>query len=183
MSRQPRRLWFGDWRRDQETVASDQDGADTIVITQLDEGDSEPPERRRDVRRGVMAAVAIAALCVVAFAVFSGGNEPRVASQQTQVPPQQLQVPQTQVPQGAPPQGFGGPDLTGPAAVKAAEAAVARFPGDVERVTRGPSGGGYVVHVIQPDGVEVHVLLDDHFKIQGSDAGGAPSGFGSGTRQ
>lgn len=132
--------------------------------------------------------VAIALLFALGFALSSGGNDKPLASDESQVPPAQAQqaqpqLPQPQVPQGAPPQGFGGPDLTGPAAVKAAEAAVARYPGDVERVTRGPAGSGYVVHVFQPDGNEVHVLVDDHFEVQGSDAHSGPRTFGPGTSQ
>jgi hypothetical protein len=92
-------------------------------------------------------------------------TEPQTAPAQPQPQPQLPQVPQG----GG--QGFGGADLTGSGAAKAAKAAVAQFPGDVERVTAGPTGGGYVVHVIQPDGNEVHVVVSDEFKVLGSDAG------------
>ena len=135
--------------------------------------------------------MAIALLFALGFALSAGGNDKPLASDESQVPPTQApqaqpQLPQNQapqVPQGAPPQGFGGPDLTGPAAVKAAEAALARYPGDVERVTRGPAGSGYVVHVFTPDGNEVHVLVGDNFKVQGSDAQSGPRTLGPGTSQ
>jgi hypothetical protein len=188
MRKQARRLWLGDWHRDEERtlsqpVVDDADQADSVVFMPLDDGDAQVPEPRRNVRRGVAGVAAIALLCAIGFAVFSGDNDKPVASEPSQLPP--AQAPQTQVapvPQ-APPQGFGAPDLTGAGARKAAEAAVAKYPGDVERVTRGPAGGGYVVHVIQPDGNEVHVVVDDQFKVQGSDAGSAPPSFGSGTPQ
>jgi hypothetical protein len=196
MKKQARRLWLGDWQRDEEPplpqpVAADLDGTDTVVITPEDDGDTLAGERRRRGHRRLAGLAALALLCVLGFALSSGGSDKPVASQQAQAPqaqiPQaQLQLPPTQVPQipqGAPPQGFGGPDLTGAEATKAAEAAVAKYPGNVERVTRGPAGGGYVVHVIQPDGNEVHVIVDDKFKVQGSDAGSAPRNFGPGTPQ
>jgi hypothetical protein len=196
MKKQARRLWLGDWQRDDEPalaqpVAADLDRADTVVITPEDDGGTEPDERRRKGRRRLAGLAALALLCAVGFALSSGGSDKPVASQQAQAPAAQipqapLQLPQTQVPQvpqGAPPQGFGGPDLTGAEATRAAEAAVAKYPGNVERVTRGPAGGGYVVHVIQPDGNEVHVVVDDQFKVQGSDAGGGPRNFGPVTPQ
>lgn len=193
MRKQARRLWLGDWHRDEEPTlpqpfAADPDQTDTFVITPVDDEDAQPAESKRNVHRGVAVLAGIALLCVLGFALSSGGNDKPLTSEQSQGPPTQIpqaqpQVPQTQVPQGAPPQGFGGPDLTGADAAKAAEAAVAKYPGDVERVTRGPSGGGYVVHVIQSDGNEVHVLVDDHFKVQGSDADSGPRNFGSGRPQ
>jgi hypothetical protein len=197
MRKQARRLWLGDWRHDDEPTLSQSDQADTVVITPDDDGDVQPPGLRgRNLRRSIAGGIALAILCALAFALFSGSDDKQVASQQSQrpsaqvVPPTQTpqpqaqpQAPQAQVPQGAPGQGFGGPDLTGAEATKAAEAAVAKYPGDVERVTRGPTGGGYVVHVIQPDGNEVHVIVGDDFKVQGSDANSGPSNFGSGTPQ
>ena len=184
MRKQTRRLWFGEWQRDEEPGA-----ADTVLITPDDDGSEQPPTtQRRDVRRAVAGVVALAALCALVFALASGSDDTALVSEGSQQPPAQAPqvqppIPQAQPPQGAPPQGFGGPDLTGDEATKAAEAAVAKFPGDVERVTHGPTGGGYVVHVIQPDGNEVHVVVGDDFKVQGSDANSGPRGFGSGTSQ
>ena len=183
MRKQARKLWLGDWQRDDRGAPPGPDQADTFEITQVeDEALPRAPEKSRDLRRGVVAFAVIGAAFVLAIILFSGGGggTRELTSAQAQDPqfqaPQQVppaQVPQT--PQGVPPQGFGGADLTGAAAEKAAEAAVRTFPGDVERVTAGP-GGGYVVHVIQPDGNEVHVLVDPRFHVQGSDAGaGAPS--------
>src|SRR3954454_20647002 len=192
MRKQARRLWLGDWRHDDEPALSQSDQADTVVIRPDDDADAQPPNpRRRNLQRSIAGGIALALLCALAFSLFSGNDDPAVVSQQSQrpsaqAPPTQTpqpQVPQGQVPQGAPGQGFGGPDLTGAEATKAAEAAVAKYPGDVERVTRGPTGGGYVVHVIQPDGNEVHVIVGDDFKVQGSDANSGPSNCGSGTPQ
>jgi hypothetical protein len=175
MSKQARKLWFGDWRRDEEPGQTD-----TFVITPDDDEDAPAAEepRRNGPRTAAIVAV-IAALFALGLLLASGGsgNKPVVSDQsqfgpQTQTPQVLPQVPpQGQVPQGGPQGGFGGPDLTGSAAARAAQAAVAKFPGDVERVTAGPGGGGYVVHVIQADGNEVHVVVGDDFKVQGSDAG------------
>jgi hypothetical protein len=185
MRKRARRLWLGDWDRDQESTLPD---TDRVAITPVDDEDAPLEQHPRSIRRGLAGGLAIALLCALLFALFSGGGDKPVAAQQSGVPPAQTAPPQTpqvqpQVPQGAPPQGFGGPDLTGPEAAKAAQAAVARYPGDVERVTRGPAGGGYVVHVIQADGNEVHVVVDDQFKVRGSDANSGPRNFGSGTPQ
>src|SRR5438046_1433909 len=171
MRKQVRRLWLGDWQRDEEEpavpqpVAADHDQDDTVVFIPED---AEPrPAQRPTMRRAIAVAAAAAALCALLLALTSGNSEkqPTAQSRQAaaaQVPP--VQAPQAQpqipVPQGQVPQGFGGPDLTGAEATRAAEAAVAKYPGDVERVTRGPTGGGYIVHVIQPDGNEVHVAVD-----------------------
>jgi len=174
-----RRLWFGDWQRD------DPEQTDTVVIRPDDGEDApDPVDPRRNVRRGAIAA-AIAIFVAAVFALSSGGNDDPATSEQSdvQVPQPQLQVPPNQVPQTPPPQGFGGADLTGSAATKAAQAALAQYPGDIERVTRDSTGGGYVVHVIRPDGDEVHVLVDGDFQVQGSDANSGPSTLGPGPSQ
>ena len=181
MRKQARRLWFGDWQQ-----GADQ--ADTVVILP-DEGADEQVQSEKSrplINRGIVAGVSIAAVVALMLAISSANNDKTLASRQSPIPPAQTQVPSNQlpqVPQGAPPQGFGGADLAGTEAQRAAEAAVAKFPGDVERVTAGPTGGGYVVHVIQPDGNEVHVLVDPDFKVQGSDANSGAPNFGSGTAQ
>ena len=175
VSKRARRLWLGDWQRD------DPDQIDTFVVTPEDEPDVDvkSAEQRRNVRLGLAALAGLALLFGLGVALSSGGgSDTPLVSQQPQP-----QFPQNPVPQGAPPQGFGGPDLTGAEATKAAQAALQKYPGDIERVTRGPNGGGYVVHVIQPDGNEVHVLVDGQFHVQGSDANSGPRGFGSGTNQ
>ena len=68
-------------------------------------------------------------------------------------------------------------DVTGTAAAKAKAAALAKYPGTVEHVTKGPNGG-YMVHVIQKDGSEVHVLVSTSFKVTGTATGGPPGGQG-----
>jgi hypothetical protein len=188
MRKQARRLWLGDWQQRQ----GDPQQADTVTILPVEDEDEGPPppvdQRRRNIQRGV-AAGALALVIALALALLSGDDKPltseRAVSPPAQAPQAQPQVPQGQIPpvQGGPGQGFGGPDLTGPEAQKAAEAALSKYPGDIERVTRDSSGGGYVVHVIQPDGNEVHVLVDGEFHVEGSDAGGGPRTLGPGTSQ
>jgi hypothetical protein len=160
-----------------------------VAFLPVDDEDITPPAgHSRTLRRRVAVLVSIAGLIALVFAVSSGGDDNRGTSASSRVQP--LQTPPTQAPQGqppqsqlpqvpqtAPPQGFGGADLTGPAAVKAAKAAVAKFPGNVERVTQGPTGSGYVVHVIDADGYEVHVLVSDKYKVLGSDAGSSAPPF------
>jgi hypothetical protein len=189
MRKQARRLWFGDWRGDEEPAhaqgaAADHD--DTVVITPEDVGDEQAAEHRRSIQRRVIGVAAVALLAAIGFAISSGRDDTSLVSEQAQTPPAQIPQAQPQVPQvppGPPPQGFGGPDLTGADAQRAARAALAQYPGDIERVTRGPTGDGYVVHVFEADGNEVHVVVDDQFKVQGSDANRGPRGFGSGRSQ
>jgi hypothetical protein len=188
MRKQARRLWLGDWQQRED----DPQQADTVTILPVEDEDDGPPpvdQRRRNVQRGVAVAV-LALVIALALSVLSRDDKPltseRAVSPPAQTPQAQPQVPQgqiPQIPQGGPGQGFGGPDLTGPEAQKAAEAALSKYPGDIERVTRDSSGGGYVVHVIQPDGNEVHVLVDGEFHVDGSDAGGRPRTLGPGTSQ
>jgi hypothetical protein len=184
MRKQARRLWFGDWQSDQEPTrsraAGSDPGADTVVFIPDDEDAPRPSDRKRNLQRGAILT-AIAVFIAAVFALLSDGDKRltsnRVEAPQTQAPQVQPQVPQPPIPQGpqgAPPQGFGGPDLTGAAAEKAARAALAKFPGDIERVTRDSTGAGYVVHVIEADGNEVHVLVDGQFHVRGSDAGSGP---------
>jgi hypothetical protein len=194
MRKQARRLWLGDWQRGDEPPlrqpeAADPDQPDSVVITPDDDGDEQAvAAHRRNMRRAVAGGAAVAALCALVFALSSRNDANQSASERSQgasaqTPPAQTPQPQPQVPQPQGPPGFGGPDLTGAEATKAAQAAVAKFPGNVERVTRGPTGGGYVVHVIQSDGNEVHVLVDDHFRVRGSDADSTPRALGRGTPQ
>jgi hypothetical protein len=191
MRKRARRLWLGDWQRDQDLSLSQPaaaDQADKVTITPEAPDDQPRPRAagQLDYRRAIVAAVAIGIACAAAIALLRGGGDEQVTSERSQ-PPAQLspfQTPQAQpqVPQGVPPQGFGGPDLTGDAAAEAARAALQKYPGSIERVTRGPGGGGYVVHVIQEDGNEVHVLVDDDFNVRGSDAGQGPRQFAPGGR-
>jgi hypothetical protein len=185
MRKQARRLWLGDWQRDHEQPsAPDPEPTNTVVI----EPDHEDAPEAVDGNRGV-STVAFAAAIIVALIIFtallsSTSSNPLTAVIPPATPQAQQQVPPIQIPQspqGVPPQGFGAPDVTGSAAERAAQAAVRRFPGSVERVTHDSTGSGYIVHVIQGDGNEVHVLVGPDFHVQGSDAGSAPPTFGSGT--
>jgi hypothetical protein len=74
---------------------------------------------------------------------------------------------------GGPP-GFGTP-VTGAAAEKVKAAALARYPGTVERIMKRPDGG-YVAHVFRSGGREVHVLVNSNFQVTGVDTG--PPGGG-----
>ena len=168
MRKQARKLWLGDWQRGQDSDDS------VVFLPHEDDGED---KRQPALRRGVVIAAAIAALFLIGLALSDNGDDKWLASVQSDVPP--VQIPQAQipqVPQGVPPQGFGGgADLTGAEAARAARAALKKFPGDIERVTPGPGGGGYIVHVFQ-DGYEIHVLVGPDFHVQGSDA---PRGPGS----
>jgi hypothetical protein len=90
------------------------------------------------------------------------------------------------------PGGAGGPgfgqDVTGAAAAKAKAAALARYPGTVERVLKLPDGS-YVVHVLRKSGGEAHVHVSRTFAVlgleqrfggrRGAPPTGAPSGSGN----
>ena len=181
MRKQARRLWTGDWQRGAETAP-----ADTFVITPDEGPEVEPaPESARNSRRHILTGVAIATVVALALAISSGGQENRLSAVPRSLPRIQ-QVPPLQLPQQTPPQagvpggGFGGADLSGGDAQKAATAATGKYPGQIERVTAGPSGDGYIVHVIQEDGNEVHVFVSPDFDVEGSDAGRGPGGPGGG---
>ncbi len=89
----------------------------------------------------------------------------------------------TASPAGTPPAGArgGGPgmgsEVTGTVAAKAKAAALAKYPGTVERV-RQLDDGSYVVHVIQSSGGEVHVAVSKAFAVTGTEQGG-PGGAGA----
>jgi uncharacterized lipoprotein YajG len=74
--------------------------------------------------------------------------------------------------------------VTGAAADKAEAAALARYPGTVERVMQ-LSDGSYVVHVIRSSGGEVHVKVSKTFAVagteQGTPGGGPPPSSGTTT--
>jgi glucose/arabinose dehydrogenase len=81
------------------------------------------------------------------------------------------------------PPGFG-TVVTGAAADKAKAAALAKYPGTVERVMK-LSDGSYVVHVIRSSG-EVHVKVSKTFTVTGTEQGppgGAPPSAGGTTTQ
>jgi hypothetical protein len=95
--------------------------------------------------------------------------------------PQNGQMPHN----GQPPQGFG-TTATGADATKAKAAALASYPGTVERVMKLPDGS-YVVHVFTTSGGEAHVAVSKDFKVtgteQGPPRGAAPGVPPSGTNQ
>jgi hypothetical protein len=70
-------------------------------------------------------------------------------------------------PQGGP--GFGTP-VTGATATKVKAAALAKYPGTVERVMQ-LADGSYVVHVFGSGGSEVHVLVNKQFQVTGTATG------------
>jgi hypothetical protein len=60
-----------------------------------------------------------------------------------------------------------GQPVTGATAAKVRAAALARYPGTIERIMALP-GGGYVAHVIRSGGAgEVHVLVNSQFQVKG----------------
>jgi hypothetical protein len=137
----------------------------------------------RNLAKGA-AAVAAVAVLVFGAAAISGANKSS-ASNTTAfrggMPPQGSGANGT----GTPPQGFDGtapqggrPGFGTPvsdaAAKKAAKAATAKYPGQVEHVMQLPDGS-YVVHVITSSG-EVHVLVSKAFKVIGKDTFGGPGG-------
>jgi hypothetical protein len=80
------------------------------------------------------------------------------------------------------PHGFGTP-ATGAAADTAKAAALAKYPGTVERVMT-LADGSYVVHVLRSSGGEVHVEVSKAFAVTGTEQGppaGVPPAPGSGT--
>ncbi|MEA2410794.1 MAG: hypothetical protein QOC77_1355 [Thermoleophilaceae bacterium] len=82
-------------------------------------------------------------------------------------------------PQGRPP--FMGQPVTGATAAKVKAAALARYPGTIERIEAIP-GLGYVAHVFRSGGGgEVHVLVNRQFHVTGlaPDPGGRPPGAGA----
>jgi hypothetical protein len=91
-------------------------------------------------------------------------------------------------PAGAPRRGVGpgmGQPVTGATAAKVKAAALARYPGTIERIDSIP-GLGYVAHVFRAgNGGEVHVLVTSQFQVKGlapgpgggrPPSGSAPSG-------
>ena len=129
---------------------------------------------QKNILRGVGTAVAVAALAVAGVAISSGANSTSASNPG---------APQSAAPNGAPPTGrpsFGTP-ATGAAATKAKAAALATYPGQVERIFKAPSGG-YEVHVIKSDGSEVHVLVSADFKVMGTETG-PPGGGRPATRR
>ena len=70
-----------------------------------------------------------------------------------------------------------GKEVTGTAAAKAKAAALAKYPGTVERVLQ-LDDGSYVVHVMRSSGGEVHVKVSKDFAVTGLEQG-MPGGGGA----
>jgi hypothetical protein len=116
--------------------------------------------------------VALAAIAFGASAIAGASGSSNSTS-----PPGRMAGPPGQMPQdGRPPgpMGFGQP-VTGAAVAKVKAAALAKYPGTVERIMKLPSGG-YVAHVFRSGGSEVHVLVSSSFQVTGLDSG--PPGGG-----
>jgi hypothetical protein len=124
-------------------------------------------------QRVLKAVAGVAALAAIAFGastIASGSNSSTGSVAASGAPPG--------VQGGAPPQGAngarppgGGPGfgtpVTGTTAAKVKAAALAKYPGTVERVLQMPNGG-YVAHVFRSSGGEVRVLVDKQFKVTGT---------------
>src|SRR5947209_10972928 len=128
---------------------------------------------RKKLMRGVYVLAAAAAVGVGSVAASSATGSSSAATTGTTTTAQGAAY-------GRPP-GHGpmlGAPVTGAAATKAKAAALARYPGTVERVLKAP-GGGYEVHVIKSDKSEGHVLVNDAFQVTGVDTRGpGPGGPG-----
>jgi hypothetical protein len=125
------------------------------------------------------AAAGLAALAAIAFgasAIASGSNDRSTASGPAAAfggvpggpPGAQNRMPPAG-PNGAAPPGAGpgmGQPVTGAIAAKVKAAALARYPGTIERIDEIP-GLGYVAHVFRPGGGEVHVLVTKQFQVKG----------------
>jgi hypothetical protein len=141
-------------------------------------------------QRILKAVAGVAALAAIAFgasAIASGSNSSTPsaagagAAQHMPGTPPQGRNGATPPPgaNGGPPQGgpgFGTP-VTGATATKVKAAALAKYPGTVERVLQAPDGS-YVVHVFQSSGGEVRVLVNKQFQVTGTATGipGRPGG-------
>jgi hypothetical protein len=111
------------------------------------------------IRRLAIGAAAV----VAAFGAWSLGKSSADPSTSPSVQPAGAQAPQQRSPQTA---------VTGTAAAKAEQAALAKYPGQVEIVV-GLADGSYMVHVITSTGEE-HVAVSKDFTVTGADQGGPP---------
>jgi hypothetical protein len=143
----------------------------------------------------VKAVAGVAALAAIAFGASAIAGASRTSSPAAGpmaaggMPAPGAAAPGTAAPPGAAPRGMnGGPPpggsgfgtpVTGANAAKVKAAALARYPGTVERIVAIP-GGRYVAHVFRSGGGgEVHVLVSGGFQVIGLTPGpGAPGGPG-----
>jgi hypothetical protein len=134
------------------------------------------------------AAAGIAALAAIAFgaSAIASGNKSSSTSvagpgAQGGQPPGMNGARPPRGMNGGPPPGAGrfgrGPAVTGATAAKVKAAALAEYPGTIERIEQTPDGG-YVAHVIRSSG-ELHVLVSKQFVVTGT-ATGPPGRPGTG---
>ena len=128
---------------------------------------------------GAAAVVAIGVGAAAVGSASTGGDSQQAggfggpAAQQGPPGSQQGQQGQAGAGAGAVPPGMG-TAVTGAAAEKVEKAALAKYPGTIERIEQLPDGS-YVAHVIQSNGEgEIHVLVDEEFNVTGQQA--RPSG-------
>jgi hypothetical protein len=138
---------------------------------------------KSNVAKGIASLMAVAAIAAGGFAVSSsGGNSSASAAgnpaTSTTTAAAPGGTPSSSTPRtGTPPAGarMGGTQATGTEATKAKAAALAKYPGTVERVMKF-ADGSYGVHVFKSDGTEVHVLVSSTFKVTGTQTG-PPAGM------
>ena len=122
---------------------------------------------RQSILKAVAGLAALAAIAFGASAIASGSKSSTVpvagSGANGAVPPGM---------NGARPPGGpgGGTPVTGTTAAKVKAAALAKYPGTVERVVQGP-GGGYIAHVFRSSGGEVRVLVNKQFQVTGVTTG------------
>jgi len=121
--------------------------------------------------KGIAVVAAVAALAFGANAITSHSSS---ASSATSGPGGAAPAGQN----GMPPQM--GTAVTGTTLAKLKAAALAKYPGTVERAMKLPDGS-YEVHVIQSGDKEVHVLVSKAFKVTGVRQGGPPGAAPSGS--
>jgi hypothetical protein len=131
--------------------------------------------------KAVAGVAALAAIAFGASAIASGSGNSTQPGPPTGAPP--AGAPPSGVPGGPPPQGGPGigQPVTGATAAKVKAAALARYPGTIERIDEIP-GLGYVAHVFRSGGGgEVHVLVTKQFQVRGlaPDPGRGRPGGGS----
>ena len=107
------------------------------------------------------AAAGVAALVAIAFGASAIAGTSSGSSSGTGAPGRMA------VPGGPPPgaPGFGRP-VADATAAKVGAAALAKYPGQLERVER-VAGGGYVAHLFRTGGSEVHVLVNSRYEVTG----------------
>jgi hypothetical protein len=125
------------------------------------------------------AAAGIAALAAIAFgaSAIASGSKSNSAAVTGAGPPGAMQ----RGANGGPPPGGprGGTPVTAATAAKVEAAALAKYPGTVERIAAMPDGN-YVAHVFRSGGTEVHVIVNKQFEVTGvatrPSGGGPPPG-------